>query len=151
MRIIKKRTLALITALCLLVSTVALIAANMEATLAAPDAKMQKAEIVFLIDTTGSMGDKIDNVKNNLNVFMDFLFERSVDAKVAFIEFRDITDDGLASTRLCRSPSGMARPPGWIMRRNLSSRQTTRRRLRLHRIPSSSTPMAAAFLLRALP
>ena len=105
MRIIQKRTLALVTALCLLVSTVTLIAANVEATLAAPDAKNQKAEIVFLIDTTGSMGDKIDNVKNNLNVFMDFLFEQSVDAKVAFIEFRDITVDGLASTRLCRSPS----------------------------------------------
>ena len=32
---------------------------------------MAQADIVFIIDTTGSMGDEIRNVKNNVNAFVD--------------------------------------------------------------------------------
>lgn len=59
-----------------------------------------KADIVFVIDTTGSMGSAIANVKNNVNVFAEKLVnEYNVDANFSLIEFRDINVDGVNSTK----------------------------------------------------
>lgn len=58
------------------------------------------ADIVFLIDTTGSMGDEINNVKNNIKSFADMLEREGVSVRWALIEYRDITCDGLDSTRI---------------------------------------------------
>jgi len=60
-----------------------------------------KADIVFVIDTTGSMSSAIAGVKNNINIFADKLVnEYNVDANFSLIEFRDITVDGVNSTKL---------------------------------------------------
>ena len=42
---------------------------------------MAQADIVFLIDTTGSMGSEISNVKNNVKAFLDALNKKGVDRK----------------------------------------------------------------------
>ncbi|HHX62111.1 MAG TPA: VWA domain-containing protein, partial [Epulopiscium sp.] len=57
-----------------------------------------QADIVFIIDTTGSMGGVINNVKSNIIAFIDVLKERGVAPSFALIDFQDITYDGLDST-----------------------------------------------------
>ncbi|HHX57963.1 MAG TPA: hypothetical protein GX710_08105, partial [Clostridiales bacterium] len=57
------------------------------------------ADIVFVIDATGSMQDEISNVAKNLNVFSEELVnEYSVNANFAVVEYQDITWDGVNST-----------------------------------------------------
>ncbi|MDR1412352.1 MAG: VWA domain-containing protein [Actinomycetes bacterium] len=56
-------------------------------------------DLVFVIDTTGSMGDEINNVKSNLASFMRYLGDRGISLRVGFIEYRDITADGEDSTK----------------------------------------------------
>jgi hypothetical protein len=59
------------------------------------------ADIVFVIDTTGSMGGIINNVRNNVNLFASMLVdEYNIDANFALVEFRDILADGMDSTRV---------------------------------------------------
>ncbi len=57
-----------------------------------------QADIVFIIDTTGSMQPYIDNVRNNLVSFADKLKEKGISAGLALVEYRDIGVDGLNST-----------------------------------------------------
>ena len=60
-----------------------------------------KADVVFVIDTTGSMSDAIYGVKENVNVFAEKLVsDYNVDANFALIEFRDINVDGMDSTKI---------------------------------------------------
>lgn len=60
-----------------------------------------KAEVVFVIDTTGSMSSAIAGVKNNVKIFSEKLVnDYNVDANFALIEFRDIRVDGLNSTKI---------------------------------------------------
>ena len=60
-----------------------------------------KADIVFVVDTTGSMSGAIENVKNNINMFSQKLVdEYNIDANFSLIEFRDIQADGVGSTIL---------------------------------------------------
>lgn len=61
---------------------------------------MAQADIVFLIDTTGSMGDKIYNVQGNIEYFVDALKEKGVSAGLALIDYQDIKADGYDSTRV---------------------------------------------------
>lgn len=59
-----------------------------------------KADIVFVVDTTGSMGGAISNTKNNINDFSKRLVdEYNIDANFSLIEFKDITYDGDKSTK----------------------------------------------------
>ena len=58
------------------------------------------ADIVFLIDTTGSMYGEIQNVKNNINTFAQNLENAGVSARWALLEYRDITCDGKNSTKV---------------------------------------------------
>ena len=62
-----------------------------------PDA-MAQADIVFVIDTTGSMSSYISNAKNNMSYFVDALKERGISAALALVEYRDIDADGYDST-----------------------------------------------------
>ena len=63
------------------------------------DSPMGKADIVFVVDVTGSMGSAINNVKNNINSFAETLVnEYNIDANFGLVEFQDITFDGLDST-----------------------------------------------------
>lgn len=57
-----------------------------------------KADVVFVIDTTGSMGSSIQNVKNNIENFVTELEENKVDVRLGLIEYRDINVDGIYST-----------------------------------------------------
>lgn len=66
---------------------------------------MAQADIVFIIDTTGSMGDEINNVKNNINSFVDILKAKGVSAGLALIDYQDITYDGYDSTQVHKNGS----------------------------------------------
>ncbi len=58
-----------------------------------------KADVVFVIDTTGSMLDKIQNVRNNIESFVAMLEENKVDVRLGLVEYRDIYEDGIGSTK----------------------------------------------------
>ena len=58
-----------------------------------------KADVVFVVDTTGSMGGTIRNVKNNINQFVEKLEENKVDIRLGLVEYRDIYADGVGSTK----------------------------------------------------
>ena len=61
--------------------------------------KTGKADIVFVIDTTGSMREPIENVKKGIPAFVKDLEERNVNARFGLVTFKDIYQDGLDSTR----------------------------------------------------
>ena len=56
------------------------------------------ADIVFVIDSTGSMGDYIASVKDNLTNFVNSLDSKGVSLNMSVIEYRDIWEDGASST-----------------------------------------------------
>lgn len=58
------------------------------------------ADIVFLVDTTGSMWGEIQNVKNNIVRFAERLESEGVSVRWALLEYRDITCDGANSTKI---------------------------------------------------
>ncbi len=74
--------------------------AVVSATVTPSDMVIGQADIVFLIDTTGSMYDEIQNVKNNIRQFAQRLNDRGIVLRWALIEYRDITCDGADSTRI---------------------------------------------------
>lgn len=61
---------------------------------------MAPADIVFVIDSTGSMGDEILNVKENANAFVQTLRDKGVSAALALVTFEDLEYDGYDSTRI---------------------------------------------------
>lgn len=58
-----------------------------------------KADVVFVIDTTISMSDRIRNVKDNIEEFVAELEENKVDIRLGLIEYKDIYADGVDSTK----------------------------------------------------
>ena len=66
---------------------------------------MAQADVVFIIDTTGSMGDEIDNVIRNIGDFVNTLKEKGVSAGLALIDYQDINADGYDSTRVHKNGS----------------------------------------------
>ena len=58
------------------------------------------ADIVFLIDTTGSMSDEISNVRTNVSAFARNLEATGISVRWALVEYRDITCDGVYSTQI---------------------------------------------------
>ena len=64
-----------------------------------PIIKNGKADVVFVIDTTGSMGGPINNVKNNINQFVTELKDNTVDVRLGLVEYKDIYADGMNSTK----------------------------------------------------
>lgn len=55
-------------------------------------------DLVFIIDSTGSMGSYIDSVKSNLTSFVEYLDGKDVDLRMSVIDYKDITEDGTDST-----------------------------------------------------
>jgi len=53
---------------------------------------------VFVIDSTGSMGDAINNVKTGITSFVNSLETQGVKLRIGIVEYRDIEEDGLDST-----------------------------------------------------
>lgn len=66
------------------------------------------ADIVFVIDTTGSMSGTINNVRTNVNSFVDMLALRDVDVRLGIVEYKDIYADGMASTKVWGWQSSVA-------------------------------------------
>lgn len=58
----------------------------------------KKAELVFVIDSTGSMGGAINNVKTGITSFVNSLETQGVNLRIGIVEYRDIEVDGLDST-----------------------------------------------------
>jgi hypothetical protein len=58
-----------------------------------------KTDVVFTIDTTGSMMYCIWNVKNNINLVTDQLVADNVDVRFGLVTFKDIEVDGVNSTK----------------------------------------------------
>ena len=56
------------------------------------------ADIVFVIDSTGSMDKYITSVKENLTNFVNLLNQKSVMLNMSIVEYRDIEKDGVGST-----------------------------------------------------
>lgn len=69
-------------------------------------AAVAQADIVFIVDTTGSMGDEIGNVKNNIVAFVDALKAKGIAPNFALIDYQDITYDGPNSTVVHKNGSG---------------------------------------------
>lgn len=51
------------------------------------------ADIVFVLDCSGSMGDNIDAVRNNLNEFADTLVAKGYDYQIGVVTFSTTVDD----------------------------------------------------------
>lgn len=49
-------------------------------------------DLCFLVDTTGSMGDDIDNAKKNMVRILDALAAKTADYRVAVIDYRDFSE-----------------------------------------------------------
>lgn len=60
--------------------------------------KETKVEVVFVIDSTGSMGSYISSTKNNVAEFARYLAEKDITLRLGLIDYRDITCDGADST-----------------------------------------------------
>lgn len=62
---------------------------------------MGQADIVFAIDTTGSMSDEISNVANNIISFAQTLSSvYNVNVNFALVDYKDIVEDGVDSTKI---------------------------------------------------
>lgn len=62
-------------------------------------ATVQKnAELVFVIDSTGSMSGAIENVKTRITSFVNSLETQGVNLRIGIVEYRDIEEDGMDST-----------------------------------------------------
>lgn len=61
---------------------------------------IDKADLMFFLDTTGSMAEYINSVTDNLSVFAHYLVDHGIDMRFAVIEFKDVIDDGYNSTKI---------------------------------------------------
>ncbi|MCR5778026.1 MAG: hypothetical protein K6G84_11510 [Lachnospiraceae bacterium] len=68
--------------------------------------EVKKADIAFVIDTTGSMSGAIRSVSMNLSYFIDILETKGIDLHMSVIDYRDIFVDGPDSTVIHHYPSG---------------------------------------------
>lgn len=60
--------------------------------------QITKADIVFVVDSTGSMSRYIKSVKSNLTDFVNALNQRGVELNLSVVEFKDIEVSGNEST-----------------------------------------------------
>ena len=58
-----------------------------------------KADVVFVVDTTGSMDDNIYNVKENISEIVDRLNKNRVDIRFGLVEYSDIINYGIYTTK----------------------------------------------------
>lgn len=67
-------------------------------TFSTTDVSATKVDLVFIIDSTGSMSWVIRSVKNNVAQFAKYLADKGVTLRLGLIDYRDITADGYDST-----------------------------------------------------
>lgn len=65
-----------------------------------------QVDIVFVIDTTGSMSGYINNVKNNITAFVNEIESAGITPSFALVDYRDITCDGENSTNTKKNTDG---------------------------------------------
>lgn len=63
-----------------------------------PSARTKKVDLVFVIDSTGSMASSIKKVKDNVAEFASYMAEKGITLRLGLIDFKDITADGVNST-----------------------------------------------------
>ena len=87
-------------AICSLALTVVLITTMLLSTnlTVSAEATKKKVDLVFVIDSTGSMRSYIESVKKNLTSFVNEIESKKIELKMAVVEYRDITEDGDNST-----------------------------------------------------
>lgn len=54
------------------------------------EGRSRMADIVFVLDVSGSMGDEINSVRNNMQSFVNSLTQSQIDYRIGFIVFADI-------------------------------------------------------------
>ena len=65
-----------------------------------------QADIVFVVDTTGSMSSAINNVVTNIAAFATLLSKNyNVKVNYGMVEFKDLEDDGADSTKILKNGS----------------------------------------------
>ena len=64
-----------------------------------PLVRVDAADIVFVLDVTGSMGDEIDGVKNHIVEFADSLSYRGIDFRLGMVTFLDVIENVYPFTR----------------------------------------------------
>lgn len=57
-----------------------------------------QTDIVFIIDSTGSMGDEINNVRNNVAAFADSLKDKNIAAYLGLVEYKDEQEEPGSTT-----------------------------------------------------
>lgn len=93
------------------ISTKMLKKAPAKASASIADIKIKgQVDIVFVIDTTGSMGSYIDNVKNNIKSFVDDIESAGIKPNFALVKYEDIIHDGDDSTEVKKNGSS-----NWFM------------------------------------
>ena len=65
----------------------------------------RKGDIVFVVDSTGSMRDEIEEVKDTIFDFVDELEERSINYRLALVDFKDYDDSPCGSIGNIEYPS----------------------------------------------
>ncbi len=66
-----------------------------------------QVDIIFVVDTTGSMSGYISNVKNNINSFVNEISAAGITPNFALVEYRDITCDGTDSTKVKKNSDSL--------------------------------------------
>lgn len=98
-----KKCTALMLAMCMMLSFAFTVSATGDAGTpmnSAVSSGNNKADFVFIIDSTGSMSSYIDSVKRNLTSFVQYLTEKDIDLRMSVIDYKDIIEDGADSTKV---------------------------------------------------
>lgn len=64
-----------------------------------------QADIVFIIDTTGSMGDEIHGIQENVGDFVNSLNSNGISAALGLVTYEDLMVDGYDSTQVHKNGS----------------------------------------------
>ena len=65
-----------------------------------PVGNEKDVDLAFVIDSTGSMDDSINHVRDNITQFARYLEEQGLNLRMSVMEYRDIEEDGPDSTKL---------------------------------------------------
>lgn len=65
-----------------------------------------QADIVFIIDTTGSMGDEIKSIEDNIGDFVHSMNNNGISAALGLVTYEDTMVDGYDSTQIHKNGEG---------------------------------------------
>lgn len=65
-----------------------------------------QADIVFIIDTTGSMGEEIKGIQDNISDFVHAMNSNGISASLGLVTYEDIMVDGYDSTQVHKNGAG---------------------------------------------